>query len=257
MSKSGNHVRQVWKENNTITNPAIEELYLDTINQVASLFSIGQFYYYIFNFTDLQMEYVHEGINNVLGLEQKDYTLEKLFEVIHPDDLANLAEKEKIATSFLYETINRDEILDYKVSYLMRLKHLDGTYKTILHQAKTLTLSHEKQVQQVIGIHTDVTFLNIPMNDKVSFISNNRPCYYGIQEEGGFAIKEYNYASIFTRREIDVIKQVSRGLDSKTIAKILYISPHTVNTHKKNILKKTNCKNTAELMVKCFMEGIV
>ncbi len=38
---------------------------------------------------------------------------------------------------------------------------------------------------------------------------------------------------------------------------ILAVSPHTINTHKRNILKKSNCKNTTELITKCIIEGII
>lgn len=35
------------------------------------------------------------------------------------------------------------------------------------------------------------------------------------------------------------------------------VSPHTINTHKRNILKKSHCKNTAELVAKCIREGVI
>jgi DNA-binding NarL/FixJ family response regulator len=53
-----------------------------------------------------------------------------------------------------------------------------------------------------------------------------------------------------TRREHDVLELLERGLCAKEIATRLYISETTVITHKKNLKKKFNVKNTAELISK-------
>ena len=53
-----------------------------------------------------------------------------------------------------------------------------------------------------------------------------------------------------TRREHDVLELLERGLCAKEIASRLYISETTVITHKKNLKKKFNVKNTAELISK-------
>jgi DNA-binding NarL/FixJ family response regulator len=49
-------------------------------------------------------------------------------------------------------------------------------------------------------------------------------------------------------REIMIIKYVAQGLNSAQIAMTLFISEHTVKTHRKNILKKTGTKSTGELV---------
>jgi len=58
-------------------------------------------------------------------------------------------------------------------------------------------------------------------------------------------------------REIDIIKSISEGKDFKNMATHFNVSPHTINTHKRNILKKSHCKNTAELVAKCIREGVI
>ena len=49
-------------------------------------------------------------------------------------------------------------------------------------------------------------------------------------------------------REIDIIRLLAKGLTSTEIADELFISEHTVRTHRKNILKKTNFANTSQLV---------
>lgn len=48
-----------------------------------------------------------------------------------------------------------------------------------------------------------------------------------------------------TRREVEIIKMIGQELTSKEISDRLYISEFTVSTHRKNILRKLNLKNTA------------
>jgi len=45
-------------------------------------------------------------------------------------------------------------------------------------------------------------------------------------------------------QEKKVLQLLAQGLDTKTIAKNLSISPHTVNTHRRNLIKKTSCIDT-------------
>lgn len=58
-----------------------------------------------------------------------------------------------------------------------------------------------------------------------------------------------------TRREKDVLLLLSKGYCAKEIAAKLYISETTVITHKKNLKRKFNAKNTAELISKMKHAG--
>ncbi len=51
-----------------------------------------------------------------------------------------------------------------------------------------------------------------------------------------------------SERELEVVKLITQGLNSEDIAKKLFLSKHTVKTHRKNILEKLNLNNTIELI---------
>lgn len=51
-----------------------------------------------------------------------------------------------------------------------------------------------------------------------------------------------------TEREIEIIKLIAQGKPAKQIAEELFLSLHTVDTHRKNILTKLNLKNIADLV---------
>ena len=51
-----------------------------------------------------------------------------------------------------------------------------------------------------------------------------------------------------TDREIEVLRLIAEELTNQEIAEKLYISPRTVDTHRRNLLQKLNVKNTAGLI---------
>ncbi len=58
-------------------------------------------------------------------------------------------------------------------------------------------------------------------------------------------------------REKDVVRLLAKGLSNKEISEQLYISPHTVITHRKNITRKLNIKSVAGLIVYAIINEIV
>ncbi len=51
-----------------------------------------------------------------------------------------------------------------------------------------------------------------------------------------------------TNREVEIIRLVAEGKAAKEIADQLFLSLHTVDTHRRNILAKLKLKNIADLV---------
>ncbi|WP_375443572.1 response regulator [uncultured Fibrella sp.] len=58
----------------------------------------------------------------------------------------------------------------------------------------------------------------------------------------------FAYIEPLTRREREIVGYIAEGLTNDQIAKQLCLARTTVDTHRKNILSKTGCKNTAALI---------
>jgi DNA-binding NarL/FixJ family response regulator len=52
-----------------------------------------------------------------------------------------------------------------------------------------------------------------------------------------------------TEREIEIIRLVAEGMSNKEVAEKLFLSTHTVTTHRKNIMNKLQVNNTAGLVL--------
>lgn len=60
-----------------------------------------------------------------------------------------------------------------------------------------------------------------------------------------------------SEREVEILVEVCRGLSNQEIADKLFISKRTVDKHRANILEKTGCKNTANLVVYAIKRHLV
>lgn len=73
--------------------------------------------------------------------------------------------------------------------------------------------------------------------------------------------KEYatihDYETSITDREIDVLKLIAQEYSNKEISDTLSISIHTVETHRKNLIKKLNVKNTIGLVKYALKNNLV
>ncbi|MFD2726444.1 LuxR C-terminal-related transcriptional regulator [Hyunsoonleella rubra] len=249
-------VFDVWGAVMQNIEPADSKLVLEIVDNIASMFAAGNFYYYVLNFATYKIDYVSEGTQTVLGIPPSQFTLEKIFTLFHPEDLADLHRKERASVNFKMRKIDAKDITKYKSVYLFRFMAADGTYKTILHQSKAINVSKDGKVQQVIGVHTDVTHLDLPIDHKVSFIGDRLPNYHYNEAKDSFDLIEENKIP-FTNRELGILKAIVKGNSTNSIASQLNISTNTIYTHKKNILKKSGCKNTSEVIAKCLREGII
>jgi DNA-binding NarL/FixJ family response regulator len=60
-----------------------------------------------------------------------------------------------------------------------------------------------------------------------------------------------------SKREQEVLVLISKGLSSQRIGKTLYISKHTVETHRKNMLRKLEFNSSTELVKFAVQHGLV
>ena len=58
-------------------------------------------------------------------------------------------------------------------------------------------------------------------------------------------------------REIEIIQLVSDGLSNKEIAERIFLSVHTVTTHRKNIMSKLGVNNTAGLVMFAIRQNLI
>lgn len=58
-------------------------------------------------------------------------------------------------------------------------------------------------------------------------------------------------------REKEVLRFICQGCSNQEVADELFLSPHTVDSHRRNLLAKTKARNTAEMIMISFRDGLI
>lgn len=70
-----------------------------------------------------------------------------------------------------------------------------------------------------------------------------------LNELRGYKVKIYEQERLMlSPRELEIVQLICKGLSNKEIAAALYLSEHTIATHRRNIYKKTDAHNSAMLV---------
>lgn len=75
----------------------------------------------------------------------------------------------------------------------------------------------------------------------------------GISDEA----KDASPVSTLSMREREVLKLLSEGRPNRDVAKMLHISPRTVDSHRANIMKKLGVNSNAELVQMALKYGVI
>ena len=210
---------------------------------------------YIIDYKTDQYLYVAESCKRVLGFSKEDFYREgRTLSVsrIHPDDL------KLYSTEIFQEYIERSqsipkEDLPYcRFSLSLRMKRKDGIYIKILQQFVVLEATDEGYPILSMGIMTDIS--QQVTSDK--FVFSITKYKNGVCETLFTSENQVRKIENITEREHDVLQAIVQGKSSKEIANILFLSVHTVNAHRRNLLKKTNVKNSVELVEFALQNGI-
>ena len=60
-----------------------------------------------------------------------------------------------------------------------------------------------------------------------------------------------------SKRELQVIRLIAEGFTNPQISEKLFVSPHTITTHRRNILQKLGVNNTASVVLYAVQAGLV
>jgi two-component system, NarL family, invasion response regulator UvrY len=63
--------------------------------------------------------------------------------------------------------------------------------------------------------------------------------------------------AILTVRETEILKLIASGKSTQVVADELHLSPHTVHTHRKSIIKKLNIKSPTEFVIYAMDFGLI
>jgi len=214
---------------------ALKQLSFTDVNQVA-----------LYDMNKDELFFLDCSSNDVFSFSNKIFSMHSYKALIHPDDLCFVLETEMQA----YECIKDmplSQSMHYKLIYECRMRDSCGYYHRILHQFVVGELDNVGKIWVVI---MKLFIIDCKKSDCLL----RTPIIINMETKESFLFSKHPLLSC---REIEILQLLSQGLDSKTIAKRLYICSHTVNNHRKNILNKTQLENTSQALLYARFMGIL
>ena len=99
------------------------------------------------------------------------------------------------------------------------------------------------------------------LKTKLSVMYNSGKQKEKLKKDNGEEKKNEVYAlsddSQLTLREKEVMVHILEGFTSREIADRLFVCPETIETHRKNIIKKFGVKNTAHAVAHAFRNNLI
>jgi DNA-binding CsgD family transcriptional regulator len=225
-------------------------------NGVVQLFQSGFFkqyqvlseqLFFIMDHSTMKYPYVSDNFEAITGYSAEKLYNEGIYYILgslHPDDLARF----KAITNTLLDTIAplpKSDILECCMSYDYRIRFADGTYHSMLQHNIPLTLNEEKKIVHVLTVLCDISMFKRNFNTAYRVVVHKDESNPVTIAEGTIGNAPQPKISL---REKEIIKLTAKGMTEKQIAELLCISIQTVKTHRKNLLQKTQVKNSAELV---------
>jgi DNA-binding CsgD family transcriptional regulator len=131
-----------------------------------------------------------------------------------------------------------------------RVKCKNGDYIRIFRETGSAANDRLGNMIFSFAIHTDIT--DIKKNKKIGFYYKGNNGLIEFPDEELLTVN-----NVFSKREKEILYHLAKGKLSKEIAEILFISKHTVDTHRRNMLGKAMLKNTPELIIYGMENGII
>lgn len=206
-------------------------------------------FFYIFDLIHLKVLFTSKRSTQMIGIEPKDVNPYVFMNHTHPEDLLRFNNARAKLIKMGHELFVSKEKYDLLLTTI-KMKNATGGYSNFLNQIY-LFYSPEKNTVFFLKIHTNI--------DWCKKIKNGYYYYKGTDlSHFKYPNKEMlNMGSTFTTREFEIIKMIGLGMSTEQIAKKLFVSPYTINTHRVNILKKSGKKNISELIFILMSEGII
>lgn len=159
----------------------------------------------------------------------------------HPDDLVQQLQAGIYFLKMGMEIAVAD-MKDFKLLMEYRLKNAEGVYVRVIEQQLLLESDKHGNIWLALGI------LDLSPNNDLEGPFQCRAINSKTGELYHFPPEELKTQTDLSKREIEILQLISKGLISKQIADKLYISVNTVNTHRQRIIEKLGVSNTAEAL---------
>ncbi len=204
--------------------------YAETENAIAVLSDLKQRVSHIY----------YGGMAQTLGICRKgEYHCvasiweDEVFERIVPEDMEKRHLDELKFIHFLRNKSGR-HYADYYLASTLRMTGKGGHVYPVLHRVFYVDTQHDGGIRLALCLYN--------LSDKTDADSR----IHNSTDGTAVLLSRQDFSNLISEREKEVLQLIDKGKLSKEISETLFISVHTVNRHRQNILSKLRASNCVE-----------
>jgi DNA-binding CsgD family transcriptional regulator len=205
---------------------------------------------YLADAIQMKIHFTSKGSYGILGIPPEELSFYHFMEATHPSDIQRLnLGRSKIVRIAQDLFIAEKGYTLMSTNYKFRIP--SGEYSDFLVQGYLFYTTIPYKTVFFLKIHT-----NIDWHKKIKHGYH----YYIGTDLSYFKYPDDNMlmkGNIFSGREFEIIRLIESGLNSEEIAGKLFLSVHTVSTHRRNILEKAGKTHISDLIYELKERGVL
>jgi len=207
-------------------------------------------FFYIADMIAMKVLFASKRSQEMIGVDPDVLSLYQFMDVTHPDDLKRLSLGLSKVIRIGQEIFIEGKGFEY-LSSNFRMRNAEGVYSNILTQNYMFHSSSPHKTVYLFKVHTNINWCKKILSGYHYYVGKDLSFFRYPDKE------MLMMGNVFTNREFEIIKMVEMGMSTEQIAGKLFISPYTVNTHRSNILKKTEKNQISELIYELKERGVL
>ncbi|TJY33353.1 LuxR C-terminal-related transcriptional regulator [Pontimicrobium aquaticum] len=240
--------KRIYKRiSDSINNPTLTIKDIDRIITTDCSITYNPTFICIINRKNLEVDFVSKNMHACLGFDNIELTsngLKFLWKHIHEDDLSCLVNSLSDIVDFIDCDLNQKETEQYSYTWNYRIKRKDNSYVNIFQNTTPFFIDSNKKHKALTYFTVINSNKKIPIQASIQSLNSNN----NLETKYSTNCSQTAFLKKISSREKDIIRLLVKKKTSKSIAKRLFISSNTVDTHRRNILRKLKLSSTGELI---------
>jgi DNA-binding CsgD family transcriptional regulator len=209
--------------------------------ELEEIMKVKDQFFYIGDLFLFKIIYTSKRSLDMMGIKPADLSGIKYFQAFHPDDLIRYNLGRATLLKIAHEILTEEKGCRL-LSSNYRMKNAEGKYSNFLNQFFIFYSTIPYKSVFTLKVQTNIDWCKKYKNGYHYYLGEDLS-YFRYPD-----MELLSMGNVFSKREFDIIQLIEKGLNSDQIADKLFLSANTVNTHRRNILRKSGKTNTSELI---------
>ena len=215
--------------------------------------------FFVSDYTRRKYTIFTQSIKHILGYDARELLESGLGFTFHlaQKDFFKVYDRNVFpATMACLRRIPQPEHQNHIFSFNCQFKNSEGKYINTLQRSRYITSKDTGLPLYCIGMVMDISPYKRDAT-VVHTVEKRDVLTHAFQTVETNYFYPFEEDALLTPQETNIIKYMADGLSSKMIAYKLGISENTIANHRKNMLRKTNTKNVAQLIASVIRNGMI